>query len=100
MRASSPEENMSDLTAGVWPTAPTENAASTGATIIPLRIPKPNYQAPNLSTIPDLLKAEPNWVVWRAEQPKPGKLKWRKVPYTPLAFIPSKADHKKNSAAP
>ena len=29
-------------------------------------------------------------MVWRAEQPKPGKTKWRKVPYTPLEYTERK----------
>jgi len=104
----------SNLTAGAWPLASMVSAprgeafgatlsaaaSALGATVVQLRPPKPQYHPPNLAMIPDALKAERNWVVWRAEQPKPGKPKWRKVPYTPLEFVPSKNDPKKNSAAP
>jgi primase-polymerase (primpol)-like protein len=54
--------------------------------VVPLRPEKPDYLKPNFDGIPDELKRLPNWVTWRAEQPEPGKAKWRKVPYTPPEF--------------
>lgn len=42
--------------------------------------PKPEYSAPDFNNAPDGLKSLP-WLVWRAEPPKPGTTKWRKVPY-------------------
>jgi hypothetical protein len=71
------------------------NPDDAGATVIQLRSPKPAYQAPNLAAIPDALKNARNWGVRRAEAPKPGKPKWRKMPYTPLEYDP-----KKKSAIP
>ena len=61
------------------------------ANVVPLRPVKPDYHAPDFDGIPDELKVLPNWVVWRAEPPKPGKMKWRKVPYIAQAGKPAAA---------
>ncbi len=58
--------------------------------VIPLQPEKPNYPEPNFDGIPIELKGLRNWVVWRAERPKPGKTKWRKVPYVPLEYTERK----------
>jgi hypothetical protein len=55
---------------------------------------KPDWLEPDFDRVPDELKEIANWVVWRGEPPKPGKAKWRKMPYTPLAYT------KSNSATP
>ena len=69
------------LTAGPWPSAK----------VIQLLPEKPEYFKPNFVGVPDELKAVPNWVAWRAEPPKPGKPKWRKVPYAPLEYTDRKS---------
>jgi hypothetical protein len=61
----------------------TPELSKAGATIHHIRdfTPKPAYTEPDFASIPDELKLMGNWVCWRGEQPKPGKTKWRKVPY-------------------
>jgi primase-polymerase (primpol)-like protein len=59
--------------------------------VVPRRPEKPDYLKPDFDRIPDELKRLPNWIVWRAKAPRPGKAKWRKVPYTPLKYTSRKS---------
>jgi hypothetical protein len=54
-------------------------------------VKKPDYLKPDFDGIPNELKGLPQWVVWRAEIPKPGKKKWRKVPYVAQTGKPALA---------
>ena len=61
--------------------------------------PKSVWSTPIFDAIPTALKPLRNWIVWRGEPPKPGKDKWRKVPYTPLEYVLD-ANGKRQSASP
>jgi putative DNA primase/helicase len=65
--------------------------ANQATNVVLLRPTKPNYLKPDFDQIPDDLKKVPNWVEWRGEAPKPGKAKWRKVPYIAQAGKPMAA---------
>jgi Virulence-associated protein E len=81
---------------GVNETIPSNSANRANVVTFPLKSdasipPKPDYLQPIFDNMPDALKALPNWVCWRAETPKSGDSKWRKVPYIAKTGTPNAA---------
>ena len=66
-----------------------DGGTNQSAEVVHLRPPKPELQKPNIDGEPTHpAKSAPYWLMWRAEQPRPGKQKWRKVPYIAQAGKP------------
>ena len=61
-------------------------------------IAPPTALTPILANIPHELKLKRNWIVWRYEQPKPGKTKPPKVPYTSGHYVPARNGNGKAAA--
>jgi len=57
-----------------------------------MQISSPDFLAPKFEEIPDELKSDPQWVVWRAE-PRGGKI--AKIPYNALTHQKAKSNDPK-----